>query len=240
MKSIIKFLLRKVGWRLEKLRLRKDYNIETPPKELLNVLRDCSGIFNLGAHRGEEAPVYEWFGKKLVWVEANLIIFQDLSDNLIKYKFQKAYKALISNIDDQKIDFYLSSNDYASSSIFELGNLSSGTESLWPEKRLKYINKKKLLSKTIDTIVDQNSINIEDYDHWVMDLQGAELLALQGATKSLKFCKSLYIEVSKGEVYKGGANWIDILKFLEQHDYKQMWNLNSDHTNILFVKNKFL
>jgi len=236
MKTIIKFLLRKLGWKLEKLRSRKDYNFEIPPKELLSILATCKGVFHLGAHRGEEAPVYEWFGKKVLWIEANPIIFQDLSDNLIKYRYQKAYKALISNIDEKKIDFHLSSNDYASSSIFEFGNLSSGENSLWPKKKLKYVSKKKLLTTTIDSFIKFNSINIADYDHWVLDLQGAELLALEGAKNSLKFCKSLYIEVSKGEVYKGGAQWSDVLDFLEKNDYRQMWTLNSDHTNMLFLK----
>lgn len=236
MKTIIKFLLRKLGWKLEKLRSRKDYNFEIPPKELLSILATCKGVFHLGAHRGEEAPVYEWFGKKVLWIEANPIIFQDLSDNLIKYRYQKAYQALISNIDEKKIDFYLSSNDYASSSIFEFGNLSSGENSLWPKKKLKYVSKKKLLTTTIDSFIKFNSINIADYDHWVLDLQGAELLALEGAKNSLKFCKSLYIEVSKGEVYKGGAQWSDVLDFLEKNDYRQMWTLNSDHTNMLFLK----
>ena len=235
-KNIVKILLRKIGWRLEKLRKRTDYNFEIPHKELLNVLTNCNGIFHLGAHRGEEAPVYEWFGKKVIWVEANPKIFQDLSDNLIKYKFQKVYRALISNEDDKKINFYLSSNDFASSSIFKFGNLSSGKKSLWPDKKLKYIDKRQLSTITIDSLVKFNSINIKNYDHWVIDLQGAELLALEGAPNSLKYCKSLYIEVSKGDVYEGGAKWDDVSKFLEKNGFKQMWKLESNHANILFIR----
>jgi FkbM family methyltransferase len=236
MKNLIKLLLRKLGWRLEKLRKRKDYNNEIPPEKLLHALANCSGVFHLGAHRGEEAPIYEWFGKKVIWIEANPIIFQDLTDNLIKYKFQKAYQALISNSDNQKIDFYLSSNDYASSSIFKFGNLSSGKNSLWPDKNLKHIDKKELLSITIDSLIKINSIDIKNYDHWVVDLQGAELLALEGSIQNLKFCKTLYIEVSEGEVYSNGAKWNDILNFLSKNKYRQMWDLKSNHTNVLFIK----
>ena len=235
-KNLIKFLLRKIGWRLEKIIKRNDYNNEVPHKELLSTLSTAKGVFHLGAHRGEEAPIYEWFGKKVLWVEANPLIFSELSDNLIKYRFQKAYQALISNQDGEEIDFYLSNNDYASSSMFEFGTLSSGSNSLWPDKDLKHVNKKKLRSITIDTLVEKNSINIEDYDHWVIDLQGAELLALEGAVASLKFCKSMYIEVSKGDVYKKGAKWNEVLLFLEKNNYKQMCDLNSNHANILFVK----
>ena len=114
--------------------------------------------------------------------------------------------------------------------------MSSGDNSLWPDKNLKHENKKKLLSITIDTLVKKNSINIKDYDHWVIDLQGAELLALEGAAASLQFCKTMYIEVSKGDVYKNGAKWDEVLSFLEKNNYKQMWDLTSDHTNVLFLK----
>ena len=81
-----------------------------------------------------------------------------------------------------------------------------------------------------------NSIDIKNYDHWVVDLQGAELLALEGSIQNLKFCKTLYIEVSEGEVYNNGAKWNDILNFLSKNKYRQMWDLKSNHTNVLFIK----
>ena len=59
---------------------------------LITALINCKGIIHVGAHRGEEAPVYEWFGKKVLWFEANPYIFKDLEDNIYKYKYQKAYK----------------------------------------------------------------------------------------------------------------------------------------------------
>ena len=33
--------------------------------EVLKSLNDCNGILHLGAHRGTEAEVYNWFGKTL-------------------------------------------------------------------------------------------------------------------------------------------------------------------------------
>ena len=43
-----------------------------------------------------------------------------------------------------------------------------------------------LKSITIDTFVKNNNIDIKNYNHWVIDIQGAELLALKGAKESLK------------------------------------------------------
>jgi FkbM family methyltransferase len=237
LKKIIKKLLRIFNWRLEKLIPNKYYNLEVPSDIVINTIKSSTGIFHLGAHRGEGAPVYEWFGKKVIWVEANPIIFQDLKDNLIKHKEQKAYQALLHNKDNEKIDFYLSSNDYASSSIFEFGELSVGPKSLWSNKNLKYVSKKILITTTIDTLVSKNSIDIQNYNYWVMDLQGAELLSLNGAHRSLDFCKFLYIEVSNGQVYKNGAQWTDVKSFLEKKGFNAMSELDKNHSNILFIKN---
>mgnify|MGYP000998487077 CR=1 FL=1 len=106
-KKILKYIFRRFNWRFEKLYQRSDYNLETPNLKLLECLSKSKGVFHLGAHRGEEAPIYEWFGKKVIWVEANPVIFDELKDNLVKYKYQKAYKALIYNKDHDEIDFYL-------------------------------------------------------------------------------------------------------------------------------------
>ena len=38
-----------------------------------------------------------------------------------------------------------------------------------------------LKMQTLDYIFSSNKINPGDYSHWIMDIQGAELLALKGA-----------------------------------------------------------
>ena len=232
LKKIIKKLLRIFNWRLEKLISNENYNLETPSEAVINAIKNSTGIFHLGAHRGEEAPIYEWFGKKVIWVEANPIIFEDLKDNLVKYKYQKAYQALLYNKDNEKIDFYLSNNDYASSSIFEFGELSVGIKSLWSNKNLKHTLKRKLITSTIDTLLSKHSIDIQKYNYWVMDLQGA----LNGAYKSLNLCKYIYIEVSDGQVYKNGAQWKDVKNFLEKIKFRAVSDLNQNHSNVLFTR----
>ena len=72
-----------------------------------------------------------------------------------------------------------------------------------------------------------------------MDLQWAELLALMGATDSIKSCTSIYIEISKGDVYKGGAQWDDIIIFLKKRNFSPSWLPKHDHVNVLFVKDNF-
>lgn len=236
-KKFIKRLLFKYNWKLEKIYKPKGLVYEPPSKIYLNELLHSNGILHFGAHRGGEAPIYNWFGKKVIWFEANPEIFLDLQINLKKYNNQKCILSLISDVDDKEFSFNISNNDGASSSIFNFGSLSSGTNTLWPnKKKLLYIKKIKLKSNSIDTLLKNNNIKCENYNHWVIDLQGAELLALQGAKNSIQNCKSIFIEVSNGDVYKNGAQYSEVKNFLKKFNFEPVSELNSKHTNILFKR----
>lgn len=236
-KKIIKNFIRNLGWRIEKIRKNNFYNLESPNKELIQALIGSKGIIHIGAHRGEEAPIYEWFGKKVLWFEANPFIFKDLEDNIFKYKHQFVYNELLLDEKKKNIEFFLSNNDFASSSIFNFGKLSEGKDSLWPEKKLKMVKSIYLNSKSFDELILEKKLNIENYNHWVIDTQGSELLFLKGAKNSLKYCKSIYVEVSNADVYKNGSEWIDVKNYLTSFGFEQITELNSEHADVLFVKN---
>ena len=237
LRFFIKKIFYRFGWKIEKIYVQKEANITSPKLIELEILAKCNGILHLGAHRGGEAPIYDWFGKKVIWVEANPKIYFDLKINIEKYINQKSYCYLITDKTGENYDFNISNNDAASSSIYEFGELSVGNKNLWPNKKpLKFLNKINLKSITIDDLIEKNDIDIKLYDHWVMDLQGAELLALKGAKKSLTHCKSIFIEVSDGEVYKEGPNYKEIIKFLDANNLKPTDKIDSRHTNLLFLR----
>jgi FkbM family methyltransferase len=241
--KFIRFFIKKIfyyyGWKIEKIYIQKSPAIHPPTDIELKILQNSNGIFHLGAHRGTEAPIYDWFGKKVIWIEANPQIYFDLSINIKKYPNQKSFCYLITDQINKKYKFNISNNDSASSSIFEFGELSTGINNLWPEKKkLRFIRRIELFSTTIDNFVNENKIDIKDYDHWVIDLQGAELLALKGSLKSLQSCKSILVEVSDGEVYKNSPNYKEIFRFLEFYNFKALNEVTSKHCNLLFSKNK--
>ena len=70
----------------------------------------------------------------------------------------------------------------------------------------------------------------------MIDLQGSELLALKGAEESIKFCKSISIEISKKEYYTGGAMWEEIKDYLEKRNFQVCDNPKADHAEVLFIK----
>ena len=238
----IKFSIKKIfyyfGWKLEKIYIQKQSNSTPPNIKEIEILINCSGILHLGAHRGSEAPIYDWLGKKVIWVEANPRIYFDLKINTKKYINQKCFNHLITDRVGLKYEFNISNNDSASSSIFKFGKLSVGKDNLWPEKKpLKYSDKIELTSTTVDYFISNNNINIEEYNHWVVDLQGAELLALNGSVNSIKNCKSILIEVSDGEVYKNSPNYREILQFLDFYNFKPCNTMEGKHCNLLLIKN---
>jgi len=87
----------------------------------------------------------------------------------------------------------------------------------------------------LDSIYD--SEDIANYQHWVLDVQGAELLVLKGAGKLLRNCMSLLIEVSTRQVYSGGVLFNDLECFLSDFDLVPLWRPGiKSHENILFIK----
>ena len=231
-KKTIKRLINFYGWKLTKIYKNKSYTNQKPNLKLLQSLHAAKGILHMGGHRGSEAPIYDWLHKKTLWIEANPKIFIDLKNYISTFINQKAFNELVYNIDGEKLKFKISNNDGASSSIYDFGY-----ESI--KQNLKMIETISLVSKKIDTFFLENKINSKEYDFWIMDLQGAELLALKGAQNSLKNCNFIYVEVSKGEHYKKAAQWNELSEYLKKFDFENLWEPESIHTDVLFKKKNF-
>jgi hypothetical protein len=123
-----------------------------------------------------------------------------------------------------------------SSSLFKFSqNTLDGK--YFSDQKLRIANEIILEMSKLDTFVKKNSINISDYNHWILDLQGAELLALKGAENSLKFCDSLLIEVSKVNIYENGVLWLELKDWLIKRNFYPVTEPLENHSDILFKKN---
>ena len=89
---------------------------------------------------------------------------------------------------------------------------------------------------TLDYLLEDLNISAIDYNHWILDVQGAELLVLKGAKKSLINCNSIQVEVSRVEFYEGGVLWNDLLIFLKEYSFFPTSYTQVYHTEILFLK----
>ena len=66
----------------------------------------------------------------------------------------------------------------------------------------------------------QSIEQIQNFKHWVIDVQGAELNVIRGAEKLINECQSLQIEVKNISDYIGGSSWINVKDFLFSKGFK--------------------
>lgn len=174
------------------------------------------GVLHIGAHQAEELPLYMSLGiEKVIWIEACPEIFKTLKQIVSEFPKQKAYNYLISNVDGQEHNFYITNNGQ-SSSLLELGK----HKTFHPE--IHVTNVVVLKSKKGDTFIEDNKINMGDYNFLNLDIQGAELLALQGLKNNLEFIDYIYTEINTGEVYKNCAKVYEIDEFLKKYGFERV------------------
>jgi len=236
-KKIIKKIFNYFNLKIVKINVHKPikHPYPVPTKEEIELIQNSKGILHIGGHRGTEAAVYDWFNKGVLWIEADPNIFKELEINIEKHYNQKAICALLGDVCRTKVPFYISNNDGACSSVFQFSD-EVIKQKLWSDRNFFTKNIIYLNMMTLDEIVKKKKIDIKNYDFWIMDIQGAEMLALKGARESLNFCKSIQIEISQKNYYQNGAKWLDIKNFLELNKFTLTKEPLYDHTEVLFIK----
>jgi FkbM family methyltransferase len=152
-----------------------------------------NGVLHVGAHLAEEAAIYDTLDVGNVWwIEANPRVLGKIKTNLLPYPNQTLLHALVYSEDGVELNFNVTNYEGMSSSIFEFGTHPEFS----PDT--KFIERIRLLTRTIDSLADQHHISANLLN---MDLQGAELLALQGASRFLDGVDYIMTEVNQDEVY---------------------------------------
>ena len=95
-KVTLKKILNYFGWRIIKINYNRKIEGENQNPEYVKCLMNCNGILHVGAHRGMEGPIYNWFNKKVLWIEANPKIYEELKINISHFRDQKAFNYLIT------------------------------------------------------------------------------------------------------------------------------------------------
>ena len=80
-----------------------------------------------------------------------------------------------------------------------------------------------LKSVTLATMVEQEQIDLAQYDGLIMDTQGSELLVLRGAESLLHHFRYIKTEVADFESYSGCCQVADIADFLLSRDYREFY-----------------
>jgi hypothetical protein len=196
-----------------------------PINDIIHVLNQYNiqihGVLHIGAHECEEMGFYQQLHilpNQILWIDGN----REKVHQAITRRIPNVYHALITDTDDKEIDFHITNNGQ-SSSILELG-----THRIH-HPHIHFIETRKEKGITLDRFFERYELNGAQYDFWNLDIQGAELLALKGATQHLPFVKALYLEVNTEEVYKGCALIQDIDAFLKPFGFQRVLTYLTDY-----------
>jgi FkbM family methyltransferase len=193
------------------------------------LIRQSRGILHVGAHLGQEGKYYFNLGKKVLWIEANPEIYEKLCENIRDFTNQSSICALLGEESGNVVEFNIASNDGASSSIYP-----PNTDLEPPFEMTSAI---KLTIHRLDSIVEiQEIMNL---DHWVVDVQGAELPVLRSSGDYINYCNSLVIEAKEESYYRGGTKYSDLLTFLLSKGFIPLWAIEEGvEDNVFFIRTK--
>lgn len=185
---------------------------------IFNDFKDCipqKGILHIGAHLCEERYLYytiNFFEDRVLWIEAIQEIVEENKKNIPNVNI---VNAVISNNDDEEVNFMIT-NNIQSSSIFNLKT------HLIEHPYVKEVSRRNLKTITLNTLYDKLNLPYDTYDFINLDIQGAELNALKGASKILPHVKAIYTEVSIDELYEGGCLLKEVDEFLKTNNFKRV------------------
>lgn len=169
------------------------------------------------------ACVLHWANKaKQVWPEANIIPFEAMKAVAPLYKeagFEHfAVGCVLSDVTGEKVEFYENLEHPAGNSLYKENNqLSPLADQLFPEDK-KVVRK----TNTLDDIVDLNDLPKPDLIK--MDIQGAELKALKGATKTLESCDHLILELQHLDYNLGAPKAQEVIDYLKTVGFELVGN----------------
>jgi len=133
----------------------------------------------------------------------------------LKRHIPNIYEEVITNEDNKEIEFHVA-NNFQSSSVLELGTHAKD------HPDIKYVSSFMAKTITIKSFLKKHKIvHPEKYNFWNFDIQGAELMALQGAEELINNVKVLNLEVNTKEVYKGCPLIGDIDNYLSTFGFRR-------------------
>jgi len=180
------------------------------------------GIIHIGAYEGKDLKRYPTPDTaKILLIEANPKAVEHLQANFADKPNVIVSQTAIAN-HTTAVTLNLTSIE-SNSSILPL----SGYREIYPN--LKVTQQITLESRSLDTLLRELNLRPVDFNFLYLDIQGAELLALQGATQLLKYIEAIYTTVSYEDLFEGGALIDEMDAFLAQHHFVRVAEANPYH-----------
>lgn len=184
-------------------------------------IRHPLNVVHCGAHLAQEADDYQRLGfNSVIWIEASSEFALAASQAVKKFSNQRVIHAALWNVSGVPLDLKIASNG-ASSSLRGFADHPV----IFPD--IEMVGIEKIITTTLDDILNDIS---ERGGLLVLDLQGVELQALQGAEASLHKFDFVICEVSMKELYVDQCNWEEVSEELMRHGFILVdWTLNPNY-----------
>lgn len=184
--------------------------------DIVNKYGKPKGIIHIGSHLLEERNDYLSSGiENIIWVEANTKIYSKIKNSIKLNKKEKIYNFVITNEDEKLYNFYITNNGQ-SSSIFELDLHKKYYPDIYVTEIIQ------IKSKRMDTLINENKLDITNYNFINLDIQGAELLALKSFGDMLKKIEFIYTEINTNSIYQKCPLINEIDNYLNNFDFKRV------------------
>jgi FkbM family methyltransferase len=167
-------------------------------------------VVHVGAHSAEEESDYEAFEfGPVYWVEAQPVLAQHLKARIRPPS--KVFQALIWDVSGEEMSLKLTSNSQ-SSSVFEFGTHKID------HPDVKVVGEVMLKTVRLDDILPEDSL----HNFLNIDIQGAEYQALKSLGNLIGKFDYVYLEVNRGQVYKGIKQVEDLDKLLGEGGFSRV------------------
>ncbi len=196
---------------------------------------DIKGLIQVGSFTASEyEPFKEVGATKFIFIDANPEVIPQLQD-----KFGddcRVLNYLISDKDGDEYDFNIA-NHVQSSSMLEFDK-----HKFYHPTYSEVVKTLPLTSITLDTLIKQESIDMSQYNCLMMDIQGAEMMALKGFEGNLSCIDYIYTELNFDSMYKGCCLEPEFTLYLADRGYTLVESFDTGHGwgDGLYVKQELI
>jgi FkbM family methyltransferase len=153
-----------------------------------------------------------------IWPESEIVLFDatDAFETLYIESGLQYFVGALSNESGKQIKFYQNNDNFAGNSYYkENSKYSPAAEYLFNDKSIV-----EMTTTTLDDLVKYKMLNKPQLIK--IDVQGAELDVLIGATESLKSCEHLIVELRDVEYNIGSPEKEVVIEYLASQGFKNM------------------
>lgn len=191
------------------------------------------GIIHIGARYAEELDIYQSYNiPNILWIEADPEAEAQLKSVIANHP--NSHLAMFAATDKNgRITFHKTSNDGHSSSILSLNKHLLHYPTIVESKTFE------VEQKRIDDFLSPSEKAL--YNIIVIDVQGAELIALKGAEKTLENIDAIISELNYDELYAGSVLVNDLDHYLASKGFTRVDTISiAPYTgDALYIKNEF-